>query len=53
MKIMDKLEELNLDVAAKLQVSALVQTLLDQVKKEVEKYETDIHAKDLKIQALI
>ena len=27
--------------------------LLDQVKKEAEKYETDIQAKDLKIQALI
>ena len=53
MKILDQLDELNLDAAAKTQVAALVQTLLDQVKKEAEKYETDIQAKDLKIQALI
>ena len=44
---------MNLDAAAKTQVAALVQSLLDQVKKEAEQYETDIHAKDLKIQALI
>ena len=50
MKILDQLDELNLDAAAKTQVAALVQSLLDQVKKE---YETDIQAKDLKIQALI
>jgi hypothetical protein len=30
-----------------------VQSLLDQAKKEAEQYETDIQAKDLKIQALI
>ena len=53
MKILDQLDELNLDSAAKTQVAALVQALLDQVKKEAEKYETDIQAKDLKIQALI
>ena len=53
MKILDQLEGLNLDAAAKTQVAALVQALLDQVKKEAEKYETDIQAKDLKIQALI
>jgi transposase len=53
MKILDQLDALNLDVAAKTQVAALVQALLDQVKKEAMKYETDIHAKDLKIQALI
>jgi transposase len=53
MKILDQLDELNLDAAAKTQVAALVQALLDQVKKEAEKYETDIQAKDLKIQALI
>jgi transposase len=53
MKILDQLDELNLDAAAKTQVAALVQSLLDQVKKEAEKYETDIQAKDLKIQALI
>ena len=53
MKILDQLDELNLDAAAKTQVAALVQALLDQVKKEAEKYEMDIQAKDLKIQALI
>ena len=54
MKILDQLDELNLDSAAKTQVAALVQALLDQVKKEeAEKYETDIQVKDLKIQALI
>jgi transposase len=53
MKILDQLDELNLDAAAKTQVAALVQSLLDQAKKEARKYETDIQAKDLKIQALI
>jgi len=53
MKILDQLDKLNLDSAAKTQVAALVQSLLDQVKKEAEKYETDLQAKDLKIQALI
>ena len=60
MKILGQLDDLNLDSAAKTQVAALVQALLDQVKKEAEKYETDIQAKnidiqakDLKIQALI
>ena len=53
MKILDQLDELNLDAAAKTQVAALVQALLDQAKKEADKYETDIQAKDLKIQALI
>ena len=38
MKILDQLDELNLDAAAKTQVAALVQALLDQVKKEAEKY---------------
>ena len=53
MKILSQLDDLNLDAAAKTQVAALVQALLDQVKKDAEKYETDIQAKDLKIQALI
>ena len=53
MKILSQLDDLNLDAAAKTQVAALVQALLDQVKKDTEKYETDIQAKDLKIQALI
>ena len=34
---LDQLDELNLDAAAKTQVAALVQSLLDQVKKEAEK----------------
>lgn len=49
MKILGRLDELNLDTAAKTQVAALVQSLLDQVKKDAE----TIRAKDLKIQALI
>jgi len=49
MKILDQLDELNLDAAAKTQVAALVQSLLDQVKKDAE----TLQAKDLKIQALI
>ena len=54
MKILDQLDELNIDSAAKTQVAALVQALLDQVKKDAEKhYEADIQAKDLKIQSLI
>ena len=49
MKILGQLDELNLDAAAKTQVAALVQSLLDQVKKDAE----TLQAKDLKIQALI
>ena len=49
MKILDQLDELNLDAAAKTQVAALVQSLLEQVKKDAE----TLQAKDLKIQALI
>ena len=49
MKILNQLDELNLDVTAKTQVAALVQSLLDQVKKDAE----TLQAKDLKIQALI
>ena len=53
MKILDQLDKLNLDSAAKIQVAAWIQALLDQLKQEAEKYESDIQAKDLKIQALI
>ena len=49
MKIRSQLDELNLDAAAKTQVAALVQALLDQAKKDAE----NLQAKDLKIQALI
>jgi len=56
MKILDQLDELNLDAAAKTQVAALVQALLDQVKMDAQTIQAkniDIQAKDLKIQALI
>lgn len=56
MKILGQLDELNLDSAAKTQVAALVQSLLDQVKKDAETIQAnniDIQSKDLKIQALI
>jgi hypothetical protein len=45
---------LNLDAIAKTQVAALVQSLRDQAKTESAKYyESDLHAKDPKIRALI
>jgi transposase len=56
MKILEELDHLNLDAATKTQVAALIQSLLDQVKKDAETLQAkdiDIHAKDLKIQALI
>jgi transposase len=56
MKILEQLDDLNLDAAAKTQVTALIQALLDQVKKDAEIIEAntiDIQSKDLKIQALI
>ncbi len=54
MKTPLQLDDLNLDAAAKIQVAARVQSLLDQAKSETAKYyEADLHAKDLKIQALI
>jgi transposase len=49
MKILSQLDDLNLDAAAKTQVAALLQSLLDQAKKDAE----TLHANDLKIQALI
>ena len=49
MEILSQLDELNLDAAAKTQVVALVQSLMDQAKKDAE----NLQAKDLKIQALI
>jgi hypothetical protein len=56
MKILGQLDNLNLDAAAKTQVTALLQALLDQVKKDAETIQAntiDIQSKDLKIQALI
>lgn len=56
MKILDQLDEFNLDSATKSQVVALVQSLFDQVKMDAETIEAkniDIQTKDLKIQALI
>ena len=49
MKILSQLDDLNLDAVAKTQVAALIQSLLDQVKKDAE----TLQANDLKIQALI
>lgn len=49
MKILDQLDGLNLDAAAKTQVVGMVQSLLDQVKTDA----ATIQAKDLKIQALV
>ena len=49
MKILSQLDDLNLDAVAKMQVAALIQSLLDQVKKDAE----TLQANDLKIQALI
>lgn len=46
MKTVAKLDQLKLDADTRMQVMDLVQTLLDQAKQE-------IHAKELKIQALI
>lgn len=56
MKILDQLDEFNLDSATKSQVVALVQSLFDQVKMDAETIEAkniDIQTKDLKIQALL
>ncbi len=46
MKTLEQLDQFDLDVATKNQVTALIQSLLDQSKKDIE-------AKDLKIQALV
>lgn len=48
MKMLEKLDELNLDPAAKLQVAALIQSLSDQAKKDAE----TIRSKDIKIELL-
>jgi len=53
MKILEELDNLNLDAATKTQVAAMIQSLLDQAKQEAETYESTLQAKDLKIQALI
>lgn len=53
MKILEELDNLNLDAATKTQVAAMVQSLLDQAKNEAETYESTLQAKDLKIQALV
>ena len=42
MKILEQLDDLNLDAAAKTQVTALIQALLDQVKKDAETIEAYI-----------
>ena len=53
MEILEELDYLNLDIATKTQVAAMIQSLLVQAKKEAETYESALQAKDLKIQALI
>ena len=53
MKMLEELDNLNLDAATKTQVAAMIQSLLDQAKQEAETYESTLQAKDLKIQALI
>ena len=53
MKILEELDNLNLDAATKTQVAAMIQSLLDQAKQEAETYESTLQAKDLKIQALV
>jgi len=47
-----QLDQLNLDSAAKDQLAATIQSLLEQSKKEAEKHAAIVLAKDLKIQAL-
>lgn len=55
MKSLAELEYLNLDPAAKQQVVAMVQALLDQVDRDAQLLrlkDSAIQAKDIKIQAL-
>ena len=49
MNLIDELDTLNLETAAKTKVTAIIQTLLDQAQKDT----AELYAKDLKIQALI
>lgn len=54
MKTLIQLDDFNLNATCKMQVTALVHSLLEQANKDTEKkYQADLHAKDLKIQALI
>jgi transposase len=49
MNLIDELDNLNLETAAKIKVAAIIQALLDQSQKDA----AALYAKDLKIQALI
>ena len=49
MNLLDELDALNLEAAAKTKVAAMLQALLDQSKKDT----AELYAKTLKIQALI
>ncbi len=49
MNLINELDALNLETAAKTQVAAMIQALLDQSKKDT----AELYAKELKIQALI
>ena len=49
MNLIDELDNLNLETAAKIKVAAIIQALLDQSQKDT----AELYAKDLKIQALI
>lgn len=49
MNLIDELDNLNLETAAKTKVAAMIQALLDQSKKDA----AELYTKDLKIQALI
>ena len=49
MNLLDELDALNLESAAKTKVAAMLQALLDQSKKDT----AELYAKTLKIQALI
>jgi transposase len=53
MKMLEELDNLNLDAATKTQVAAMIQSLLDQAKQDAATYASTLQAKDLKIQALI
>jgi hypothetical protein len=47
MNLIDELDNLNLETAAKIKVAAIIQALLDQSQKDT----AELYAKDLKIQA--
>ncbi len=48
MNMLEKLDQLNLEPAAKTEVAALIQSLVEQAERDAKL----IHAKDVKIEAL-